>query len=55
MQTDALDEINLKPKKRAVRLFKSSAARLRRREMKEVRETRLLNKFAKLRRQRKKG
>lgn len=53
MQNDALEDINLKPTNRGVRLAKSTSARRRRKVLKQVRETRLLNAFAKLRRARK--
>ncbi len=53
MQDDALDTVNLKPKPRAERMLKSNSARRRRSVLKTIRETRLLNEFAKLRRLRK--
>lgn len=53
MQDDALDTVNLKPKPRAERMTRSRTARERRSLLKSIRETRLLNEFAKLRRLRK--
>jgi hypothetical protein len=52
MQDEALEDINLKPKKRADRLARSISARRRRKTLKQVRETRLLNVYAKLKRAR---
>jgi hypothetical protein len=52
MQDNALEDINLKPKKRADRLSRSISARRRRKVLKQVRETRLLNAYAKLKRAR---
>jgi len=53
MQDDVLDTVNLKPKARAERMSKSKTARKRRGLLKTIRETRMLNEFAKLRRLRK--
>ena len=53
MQDDALDTVNLKPKARAERMSRSITTRNRRSLLKTIRETRLLNEFAKLRRLRK--
>lgn len=55
MQDNALEEINLKPSVRAERIAKSDAARNRRKLLKVVREKRLLNEYARMRRVRKKG
>ena len=49
----AFEEVATKPLKRQFRMGKSEAARKRRRSLKEVRETRLMNTFAKARRARK--
>jgi|SaaInlV_100m_DNA_5_1039725.scaffolds.fasta_scaffold04865_8 hypothetical protein len=48
-----LEEVTVKPLTRQQRMGKSEAARKRRRTLKEVRETRLMNTFAKARRARK--
>lgn len=53
MQDDALEEVTLEPKKRSLRMLKSEAARARRKMLKKIRETRLMNEYAKLRRERK--
>jgi len=55
MQDDALDTIDLKPKPKAARIARDVSARKRRSIMKAIRETRLLNEFARLRRERKKN
>tara|TARA_B110000977_G_scaffold26529_1_gene33127 strand:- start:7905 stop:8072 length:168 start_codon:yes stop_codon:yes gene_type:complete len=55
MQDEASEEVNLKPKARAERLARDKAARSRRKELKAVREKRLLNEFARMRRARQKG
>jgi len=55
MQEEALEEINLKPKVKALRLHKSNEARQRRTDLKAVRETRTTNEHNKLRRLRKKN
>lgn len=49
----AFEEIETKSFKKAERMLRSEAARQRRKELKEVREARLLNEWAKARRQRK--
>lgn len=49
----AFEEVSTKPLTRQFRMGKSEAARKRRRSLKEVRETRLINTFAKARRARK--
>lgn len=49
----AFDEIETKSFKKAERMLRSEAARQRRKHLKEVREARLLNEWAKARRQRK--
>jgi hypothetical protein len=49
----AFEEIETKSYKRAERMLRSEAARQRRKELKEVRETRILNEWAKQRRARK--
>jgi len=54
MQDEALETVDLKPKPKAVRIAKDVAARKRRGIMKAIRETRLLNEFARLRRERRK-
>lgn len=48
------DKIEFKPSQRSLRIGKSEAARQRRRNLKQVRETRTLNEWAKARRERKK-
>jgi hypothetical protein len=54
MHNEALEEVNLKPKPRALRMLRSRAARTRRRLQKSISETRLVNEYNKLRRLRKK-
>lgn len=53
MQYIAYEEIELKDRRQADRMLRSESARRRRKETKNVRETRTLNKFAKARRMRK--
>lgn len=55
MQNDALDTVDLKPKPKAERIARNVSARKRRSVMKAIREIRLLNEFARLRRERKKN
>lgn len=50
---DAFEEIETKSYKKAERMLRSEAARQRRKELKEVKETKLLNEWAKQRRARK--
>ncbi len=54
MQKDALEEVNLKPRPRALRMLRSKAARTRRKLQKTISETRLANEYNRLRRLRKK-
>lgn len=54
MQNDALEEVNLKPKPRALRMLRDKAARKRRKLQKAISETRLVNEYNRLRRLRKK-
>jgi hypothetical protein len=49
----ASDEIETKSFKKAERMLRSDSARQRRKQLKEVRETKLLNEWAKQRRARK--
>jgi hypothetical protein len=49
----ALEEIETKSFKKAERMLKSDSARQRRKQLKEVRETKILNEWAKQRRARK--
>jgi len=49
----AFDEIETKPRKRAERMLRSDSARRRRKALKVVKETRILNEWAKARRARK--
>ena len=53
MQYIAYEEIEFKDRRLADRMLRSESARRRRKETKNVRETRTLNKFAKARRMRK--
>ena len=53
MQHIAYEEIELKDRQRANRMSRSESARRRRKETKNVRETRTLNEYAKARRMRK--
>ena len=54
MQTKtAFEEIETKPRKRADRMLRSESARRRRKSLKTVKETRILNEWAKARRERK--
>ena len=53
MQYTAYEEIEEKNRQRADRMLRSDSARRRRKETKNVRETRTLNLFAKARRMRK--
>ena len=54
MQTQpALEEIETKSFKKAERMLRSESARQRRKQLKEVRETKILNEWAKQRRARK--
>lgn len=52
MQNQASEEVNLKPKLRALRMHKSEEARNRRRTGKSIVETRTTNEYNKLRKQR---
>jgi hypothetical protein len=53
MQDVAYEDIESKERKRAMRMLRSETARRRRRVTKQVRETRLLNEYARQRRIRK--
>lgn len=53
MQDQASEEINLKPKDKALRIHKSVTARDRRRDRKTIIETRTTNEYNRLRRERK--
>ena len=53
MQDQASEEINLKPKDRALRIHKSVTARERRKETKGIVETRTTSEYNRLRRERK--
>lgn len=53
--TVAYDEIEFKPLNRSYRMGRSQAARMRRRELKQIRERRTLNEWARARRARKKA
>jgi len=48
------ENVEFKPASRGHRMLRSEAARMRRRELKRVRENRVLNEWAKARRARKK-
>lgn len=50
----AYEDVEFKDLKKADRMLRSEAARQRRKELKQVRETRTLNEWAKARRERKK-
>jgi hypothetical protein len=52
-EQNALEEIETKSFKKAERMLKSDSARQRRKQLKEVREIKLLNEWAKQRRARK--
>jgi len=54
MQDIAYEDIEFKDYKKASRMLRSKAARMRRKETKLVREARLLNEWARARRERKK-
>lgn len=49
----AYEDVEFKDLKKADRMLRSEAARQRRKELKQVRETRILNEWAKARRERK--